>query len=141
MALDMQSTPTSQTSRASPWNKLREMADLCTALDDLDRFSDGATFWSWGKDELNMIAISCYVEGIKPPIPAPRFDNAVKLLVAAGMPVEDLARTPSNKLADYCGVEHPDLQGHDALDDARSVAYTLQHLLTTGKLQPSAFGS
>jgi hypothetical protein len=65
----------------------------------------------------------------------------VKLLVAAGMPVEDLARTPSNKLADYYGVEHPDLQAHDALDDARSVAYTLQHLLTTAKLQPSAFGS
>jgi hypothetical protein len=32
-----------------------------TALDDLERFSEGATFWSWGKDELNMIAISCYV--------------------------------------------------------------------------------
>ncbi|TDX79632.1 exonuclease [Neorhizobium sp. R1-B] len=119
----------------------RDGRPLQTALDDLDRFSDGATFWSWGKDELNMIAISCYVEGIKPPIPAPRFDNAVKLLVAAGMPVEDLARTPSNKLADYYGVEHPDLQAHDALDDARSVAYTLQHLLTTAKLQPSAFGS
>jgi len=88
-----------------------------------------------------MIAISCYVEGIQPPIPAQRFDNAVKLLLAAGMPVEELARTPSNKLADYYGVKHPELRGHDALDDARSVAYTLQFLLQSGKLLPSAFGS
>lgn len=117
----------------------REGKSLRTALDDLDRFSQGATFWSWGKDELNMLAISCYIEGIQPPIPATRFDNAVKLLLAAGMPVEDLARTPSNKLAAYYGVEHPELQGHDALDDARSVAYTLQYLLRSGKLQTSAF--
>lgn len=47
-----------------------------------------------------MIAISCYIAGIEPSIPAHRFDNAVKLLLAAGMPIEDLARTPSNKLAD-----------------------------------------
>lgn len=113
---------------------------LQAALNNLDQFSDGAMFWSWGKDELNLIAISCYIEGITPVIPAPRFDNAVKLLLAAGMPVEDLARTPSNKLADYYGVEHPELQGHDALDDARSVAYTLQHLLRSGKLQASTFG-
>lgn len=119
----------------------RDGKPLKTALNDLDSFSDGATFWSWGKDELNMIAISCYVEGIAPPIPAPRFDNAVKLLLVAGMPVEDLARTPSNKLADYYGLEHPELQGHDALDDARSIGYTLQYLLSSGKLEPSAFSS
>lgn len=47
----------------------------------------------------------------------------------------------SNKLADYYGVKHPELRGHDALDDARSVAYTLQFLLQSGKLLPSAFGS
>lgn len=84
-----------------------------------------------------MIAISCYVAGIKPPYT--RFDNAVKLLIAAGMPIEDLARTPSNKLAEYCGVEHPPLQGHDALDDALSVTYTLQHLMKTGKLRLDVF--
>lgn len=117
----------------------RDGKPLPVALADLDQFSEGAMFWSWGKDELNMIAISCYVEGIAPVLPAPRFDNAVKLLLAAGMPVEDLARTPSNKLADYYGIEHPALQAHDALDDARSVAYTLQYLLQTGKLHPSAF--
>ncbi|MCB8820099.1 3'-5' exonuclease [Microvirga rosea] len=109
---------------------------LQEALAGVDRFSDGALFWSWGKDELNMVAISCYVAGIQPSIPACRFDNAVKLVIAAGMPVEDIAKTPSNNLADYYGVEHPPLQGHDALDDALSVTYALQHLLRAGKLQP-----
>ena len=112
---------------------------LQDALAGVDGFSDGARFWSWGKDELNMVAISCYVAGIHPPIPAHRFDNAVKLLIAAGMPIEDLAKTPSNKLADYYGVEHPLLKGHDALDDALSVTYTLQHLMKAGKLQSEVF--
>ena len=112
---------------------------LSQALKSVDEFSAGAHFWSWGKDELNMVAISCYVEGIKPEIPAPRFDNAVKLLLAAGMPIEDLAKTPSNKLADYYSIEHPPLQGHDALDDALSVAFTLQYLLRAGKLETAAF--
>lgn len=112
---------------------------LRQALRELDDFSNGARFWSWGKDELNMVAISCYVEGIAPTIPPQRFGNAVKLLLAAGMPIEDLARTPSNKLAEYYGVRHLSLRGHDALDDALSVAYALQHLLQTGKLSASAF--
>jgi hypothetical protein len=55
------------------------------------------------------------------------------------MPIEDLAQTPSNKLADYYSVEHPPLQGHDALDDALSVSYSLQHLMKAGKLRPEAF--
>jgi len=105
----------------------------------VDDFSGGSRFWSWGKDELNMIAISTYVAGIEPTIPPQRFDNAVKLLLAAGMPIEDLARTPSDKLADYCSVDHPPLKGHDARDDALSIAYTLQHLLNTGNLKLEAF--
>ncbi|AJD45832.1 exonuclease domain-containing protein [Rhizobium sp. SEMIA 4085] len=116
-----------------------EGVTLQEALADVDSFSEGARFWSWGKDELNMVAISCYVVGVRPPIPAYRFDNAVKLLIAAGMPVEDLAKTPSNKLADYYGVEHPSLQGHDALDDALSISYTLQYLMQTGRLRPEVF--
>jgi hypothetical protein len=112
---------------------------LGEALADVDRFSGGARFWSWGKDELNMVAISCYVAGIQPSIAANRFDNAVKLLIAAGMPVEDLAKTPSNRLAEYYGVEHPPLRGHDALDDALSVSYTLQHLMKAGMLRPDVF--
>lgn len=109
------------------------------ALAAVDSFSQGAQFWSWGKDELNMVAISCYVAGIAPPIPATRFDNAVRLLIAAGMPIADLSRTQSNKLADYFGVEHPPLHGHDARDDALSVSYALQHLLRNGRLDPAAF--
>jgi hypothetical protein len=112
---------------------------LQDALSGVERFSDGARLWSWGKDELNMIAISCYIAGIQAPIPADRFDNAVKLLIAAGMPIEDLAKTPSNKLADYYRIEHPPLQGHDALDDALSISYTLQYLMKSEKLQPQAF--
>ncbi|MCB0033261.1 MAG: exonuclease domain-containing protein [Anaerolineales bacterium] len=112
---------------------------LQQALTAFDEFSDGARCWSWGKDELNMVAISCYVAGIQPSIPAQRFDNAVKLVIAAGMPLEDILKTPSNKLADYFGVVHPPLRGHDALDDSLSVAYTMQHLLRTGKLQAEAF--
>ncbi|MFS8124954.1 exonuclease domain-containing protein [Rhizobium sp. BR 250] len=112
---------------------------LQDALSSFDSFSEGAQCWSWGKDELNMMAISTYVAGIQPPMPAHRFDNAVRLLLTAGMPVEDLAKTPSNRLADYYGVEHPPLQGHDALDDALSVSYTLQHLLRSGKLKPEEF--
>jgi hypothetical protein len=118
-----------------------EGVTLHEALYALDSFSDGAGFWSWGKDELNMVAISCYVVGITPPIPAHRFDNAVRLLVAAEMPNDDLAKTPSNQLADYYGIEHPHLRGHDALDDALSIAYTLQYLLRVGKLQPELLAS
>ena len=117
----------------------REGITLEAALAQLDRWSNGARFWSWGKDELNMVAISCYVAGIAPPIPARRFDNAVKLVIAAGMPIEDIGKTRSNTLADYYGVAHPPLKGHDALDDALSVAYAAQYLLKTGKLRPEVF--
>lgn len=109
------------------------------ALAELDAFSGGAQFWSWGKDELNMLAISCYVAGIPAPIPARRFDNAVKLVLAAGMPEEDLNKTRSNTLADYYKVDHPPLRSHDALGDALSVTHALQHLLQSRKLSPKNF--
>ncbi len=104
------------------------------ALIDLEKFSNGANFWSWGKDELNMMAISCYIANIAPIIPANRFDNACKLLLLAGMPYEDIKKTSSNKLAAYFELEHPPLKGHDALDDALSVTYVLQNLLQSGAL-------
>jgi DNA polymerase III epsilon subunit-like protein len=116
-----------------------EGISLQEAIDALDRFSDGAQFWSWGKDELNMMAISCYVAGIEPSIPAHRFDNACKLLLRAGMPYEDMKRTRSNRLADYYRIEHPPLKGHDALDDALSVTYVLQYLLKAGQLLAEHF--
>ena len=113
---------------------------LKEAITKLDRFSEGSQLWSWGKDELNMMAISCYVANVQPSIPAHRFDNACKLLLRAGMPYEDMKKTRSNRLADYYGVQHPPLRGHDALDDALSVTYVLQHLLKAGRLSAEHFG-
>jgi DNA polymerase III alpha subunit (gram-positive type) len=107
---------------------------LSEALKNLNVFARDAKLWSWGKDEFNMMAISCYVEGIPPPLPATRFGNACDLLLRAGMPYEDLKQTRSNTLAAYYNIAHPPLRGHDALDDARSVAYVLQHHLQRGNL-------
>lgn len=113
---------------------------LDKALAALDDFADGAKMWSWGKDEFNMIAISCYVAGITPPIPVTRFGNACDLLLRGGMHYDDIKKTRSNQLADFYGLPHPPLQGHDARDDALSVAYVLQHLLENGQLDPGDFG-
>lgn len=112
---------------------------LADSLAQVAAFAGDARLWSWGKDEFNMLAISCYVDGIAPPIPATRFANACDLLLAAGMPYDDLIRTRSNTLADYYKVDHPPLRGHDALDDALGVAFTLQQLLRNGALTPAAF--
>lgn len=112
---------------------------LAEALADVERFADGARLWSWGKDEFNMVAVSCFVAGIAPPLPVSRFGNASELLLKAGMPYEDLVRTRSNTLSAYFKIEHPPLRGHDALDDALSVAYALQHLLREGALDPADF--
>ncbi len=115
----------------------RSGVSLEKSLDDTARFAAGAKLWSWGKDEFNMVAISCYVEGIAPPIPATHFGNACHLLLKAGMPYEDIRKTPSNRLAAYYQIDHPPLRGHDALDDALSVAYVVQHLLRQKALAPS----
>lgn len=102
-------------------------------------FAGESKLWSWGKDELNMMATSCYIAGIEPSLPATRFDNACRLLLAAGMPYEDIKRTPSSGLVSYFGIEHPPLRGHDALDDALSIAYVVQHLMSEKRLSVSAF--
>ncbi len=117
----------------------QEGKQLKVALDNLDRFSEGASFWSWGKDEFNALAISCYVANISPPIPATRFDNACKLLLRAGMPQEDLDKTRSNGLAAYYGLDSSTLSAHDALDDAKSITCALQHLLHKGDLNAADF--
>lgn len=116
-----------------------EGVPLSEALERTMAFAAGAKLWSWGKDEFNMVAISCYVEGLEPPIPATQFGNACQLLLKAGMPYEDIKRTRSNTLADYYQLEHPPLRGHDALDDALSVAYVVQHLLRQGSLTLADF--
>ncbi|SMX43054.1 3'-5' exonuclease [Actibacterium lipolyticum] len=112
---------------------------LADALEETERFSSGAQFWSWGKDELNMMAISCYIEGISPVIPANRFENACNLLLAAGMPYDDLKKTRSTSLAAYYGIDLPQAKDHDALSDALSVTHVLRHLLNDGALKAQAF--
>ncbi len=113
---------------------------LKAALDALDEFSEGTGFWSWGKDEFNMLAISCYVANISPPIPATRFDNACKLLLRAGMAPSDLNKARSNNLMNYYGLDSSKLSAHDALDDAMSITRVLQHLLANGSLNAADFG-
>ena len=44
------------------------------ALQAFAKFGKDSVFWAWGKDEFNAVAISCYVAGISPPIPATRFN-------------------------------------------------------------------
>ena len=112
---------------------------LSQALGALKDFAAGEKLWSWGKDEFNMIAISCYVQSLPPPIEARRFDNACTLVLKAGMPLDDIKRTRSDGLATYFEIDHPPLRGHDARDDALSVAYALQHLLKQGKLTDADF--
>ncbi|MEP5760042.1 MAG: exonuclease domain-containing protein [Litoreibacter sp.] len=116
-----------------------EGVSLLEANDQLRDFAGNAKLWSWGKDELNMMAISCYIAGIEPCLPANRFDNACRLLLASGMPYEDLQQTRSSALADYFELKHPPLRAHDALDDALSLAYVIQYLLAARKLSPADF--
>lgn len=123
----------------SPTDVLRDGLPLITALEEFDRFSGGANFWSWGKDELNLIGISCYASGVTAPIPATRFGNACSLRLAAGMAYDDIQRTRSGRLAAFFGLEYERIRDHDALDDAWSVAVTLQTLLRQGKLTARDF--
>lgn len=115
----------------------REGLPLSQALARTRDFASEAKLWSWGKDEFNVVAISCYVQGLTPPIPATQFGNACTLLLRAGMPDEDIRKTRSSQLADYFQIAHPPLRAHDALDDTLSVAYVIQDMLRKEKLSPS----
>ncbi|MHA7775824.1 3'-5' exonuclease [Roseibium sp. M-1] len=117
----------------------RDGISLAEAVERFDDFSQGATLWSWGKDELTLFGTSCYVEGVPRLIPASRFGNACGLLLKGGMPYADLKKTTSGRLADYYAIEGAQRQQHDALDDAMSVALTLQHLLRAKNLSASDF--
>ncbi len=109
------------------------------ALEMTKEFAEGAKLWSWGKDEFNMVAISCYVQGLAPVLPVTRFGNACDLLLKAGMPYDDLKTTRSNTLSAYFQIDHPPLRGHDALDDALCVTYVLQHFLREKTLVSADF--
>lgn len=111
---------------------------LARALADLEAFAGGAMLWSWGGDERHLVAISCYEQGIAPPIPATRFGNACGLMLAAGMPYADIQRTSSSGLAAYHGCAVEGLRAHDALADATSLALAVQCRLRAGDLGPGA---
>lgn len=116
----------------------KEGTSLVEAIEQFTAYAGDDKLWSWGKDELNLMAISCYVSGIAAPLPASRFDNACKLLLDAQMPYEDLKSTHSHKLAAYFDLPSDGAVGHNAVDDARSVARVLQHLLQGRRLKPEA---
>lgn len=112
---------------------------LAQGLAQFESFSQGANCWSWGKDELIMIAVSCFVSGISPPMRIGRFGNVKDLFVKAGVPLADINRLSSGALSQHFGVIHDALHHHNALDDALSISYTLQHLLKTGRLSADDF--
>ena len=111
------------------------------ALNKFEAFAGADTCWSWGKDEINMLAISCWVEGIAPPIRPERFGNAAGLLLKTDLDPEAVGRMRSNTICETLGIETPPLPAHDALGDAKSVAYALRHLLREGRLRAEHFGS
>ncbi len=120
-----------------PEHVARTGVPLPDALRDLARFARDLTLWSWGKDELNLMAISCYIAGITPPIPAARFGNACRLFLRAGVPLEDVERLRSSTLPAHFGL--PPRPSHDALEDARAVTDALRHLMVQGLLGPADF--
>lgn len=112
---------------------------LGPALAAFDAFTAGATIWSWGKDELNLMAISAWIAGIPAPIPPQRFGNACGLLLRAGVPLDTVTTLRSHTLCAHFGLTPPAGHAHDALFDAQSVATVLQHLLAAGRLTPADF--
>ncbi len=119
----------------------REGVELGTALGALAEFAAGDTIWAWGNDEIFGVGISCYLAGIPAPIPATQFGNAVRLLVRAEVPVDEVQTLRSNTLCAHFGISDEGAQAHDALGDALSVALTLQHFLRQGRLRAEDFAS
>ncbi len=114
---------------------MQDGVELPEALARFDAFSGGAAFWAWGRDEYQAFAISCYLAGFQPPIPATRFGNAPVLLLEAGVHHDEIVALRSPALAAHFGVADPAGRAHNAVDDARSVALALGQLLRGGRLK------
>ncbi len=110
---------------------------LGPALAAFDAFTGGANIWSWGKDELHLMAISPWIAGIPAPIPPQRFGNACSLLLRAGVSLDEVKTLRSHTLCAHFNLPSPEGTAHNALFDARSVATVLQHLLATQRLTPA----
>jgi hypothetical protein len=113
-----------------------EGADLATALDAFTRFADGAMIWSWGKDEVQLMAISPWIAGIPAPLPPHRFGNACTLLLKAGVSYDVVQTLRSHTLCAHFGLTPPAGMAHDATHDAQGLGLALRHLLQTGLLDP-----
>ena len=111
---------------------------LSLALDEMKRFCREDFLWSWGKDELNVLGVSCFVQGVVPPFSASQFGNARSLLLNAGFSQDWISSTSSGTLCERLGVSTPSFRGHDASDDALSLALGVRHLLKTGSLEVSS---
>ena len=116
-----------------------EGVELEPALRALAGFAGDDTIWAWGNDEIFAVGISCYLAGVAPPLPATQFGNATRLLVKAGVPEAEVITLRSNTLCAHFGVDDAGAQAHDALGDAQSVAYVLQHFLRSGALSAEDF--
>ncbi len=123
----------------TPGRVAAEGVPLADALARFAAFAGQSRCWSWGKDELNLLAISCWVEGLAPPMRPERFGNAAALLLRSGMEPGTVGTLRSHTICEALGVDTPPLRGHDALGDAKSVAYALQHLLRSGALDVDHF--
>jgi hypothetical protein len=118
-----------------------EGRSLGLALRAFSDYASDAMIWSWGKDELNLMAISPWVAGIPAPFPATRFGNACSLLLKAGVPQVEVQALRSHTLCAHFDLAAPEGAAHDARHDALSVARVLQHLLQVGRLLPADLAS
>lgn len=116
-----------------------EGAELEPALTALAGFAGTDTIWAWGNDEIFAVGISCYLAGVVPPLAATRFGNATRLLVKSGVPEDEVVTLRSNTLCAHFGIDDGGAQAHDALGDAQSVAFVLQHFLRRGALSADDF--
>jgi DNA polymerase III epsilon subunit-like protein len=116
----------------------RQGLPLLDAMAALDRYSQGDPLLSWGTDDVLTLSTSLFVQGQPSPIPAPRFRNAVPLLLAAGENLEDVLKMRSNTICAHFGIDAPGA-AHDARADATGVALALSHLLTQNRLSEADF--
>lgn len=110
---------------------------LASALTEFAEFVRKDQAWSWGKDELDLMAISPWIVGIPAPMPAHRFGNACSLLLKAAVPSAEIEALRSQTLCAHFGLTPPDGSAHDACHDAMSLATVLRHLLGGGRLVPA----
>lgn len=114
--------------------------ELAVALQDFAAFCGQARIWSWGKDELNLMAITPYIAGIAATVPAQQFGNACTLLIKAGVPLDVVQNLRSHTLCAHFGLTPPAGHAHDAVHDAMSLAVVMQHLLISARLLAADLG-